>query len=427
MGVAFLERTITNKEVTYLRELARKQLAYANLPVMRERAEAWRRHNACAGARPMISFDYGSFRGDFLPELKCKSRDARGIETTLLLNTLNHEVINDDKVVPDFFPLSWRVGFERPGVKMNRTRGKDASGRDTKGYKTEKVFDSAGEALERLKPSVFSVDREGTHRYKETVEEVLGDILPVRIDNTSLRWTFGPSAVIVHMLGMEEMMIGMAEDPDEMRALYDFITEDMLRYAAWLETEGLLTLNNGNHYTGAGSWGFTDELPRTDHDPSGPVRARDLWVNMNSQETVGISARMYEEIVFPSYMRIAEAFGLGYYGCCEQVHDIWETCISRLPNLRKVSISPWCDEDRMGEYLRGGKVIYSRKPSPNFLGVAEYDEDGLRTHIIETLKAARGCTLELIFRDIYRLQRDPSRLGKATKLTRRLIDEYWKD
>ena len=71
----------------------------------------------------------------------------------------------------------------------------------------------------------------------------------------------------------------------------------------------------------------------------------------------------------------------------EPVDPIWDKCLSRLTNLRKVSISPWCNEEFMGERLRGSKVIYHRKPSPNFLGVDPVlDEDAFRAHIGKALR-----------------------------------------
>ena len=80
----------------------------------------------------------------------------------------------------------------------------------------------------------------------------------------------------------------------------------------------------------------------------------------------------------------------------------------------------------MGEALRGSGVIYSRKPSPNFIGVgAELDEEGFAAHISKTLTAARGCSAEIIFRDIYTLTGDRSKPGRAVQITRDLIDKLW--
>ncbi len=108
---------------------------------------------------------------------------------------------------------------------------------------------------------------------------------------------------------------------------------------------------------------FTDELPG--ETITGPG---DVWGFMDSQETVSISPKMFADFIFPAYQKVASTYGLLSYGCCEPVDPVWD-CIGSLDNLRKVSISPWCNEDIMAERLRGSRTIYHRKPSPNFLGV----------------------------------------------------------
>ncbi len=70
---------------------------------------------------------------------------------------------------------------------------------------------------------------------------------------------------------------------------------------------------------------------------------------------------------FPYYLEVSKLFVLLNYCCCEHINPIWEKYISKLLNLRKVSISPWCNEELMSEVLKGTKVIFHRKPSPNFI------------------------------------------------------------
>jgi len=101
--------------------------------------------------------------------------------------------------------------------------------------------------------------------------------------------------------------------------------------------------------------------------------------------------------------------------------------LSKLPNLRKLSISPWANEELMGQYLAGSKVIYFRKPRPHFLGVDRVlNEDGLREDIRRTLKAARGCKVEFAQRDVYTIHHDIGKAKRYIEIIREEIEDNWK-
>lgn len=88
-------------------------------------------------------------------------------------------------------------------------------------------------------------------------------------------------------------------------------------------------------------------------------------------------------------------------------------------NLRRVSISPWCNEEKMGEILRRSKIVYHRKPSPNFLGVGSaLDEEALRSHIRRTVNAAKGCNLEFTQRDVYTVGKDIGKVKRYVEIVR---------
>ena len=417
--------TITSDERRYLRELARKQAEYAVLPIMAERTALWYRHNALQGERPVVVMEMGTFERDMLPDPKCTSPAAIEIERSLLRPIISHEEIDDDKVVPDHFSVNWRISLDEFGIEIPTDRAEDAQGREI-AYHWQHPIKTLKQDFGKLKPATFRVDREGTLAWKAFAEEVLGDILPAVIKNNSLAWHAALCAKVVRLMSQEQMMYAMVDEPDELQTLMAYLRDNLLAYANWQEQEGLLVLNNGNDYTGAGSYGFTTELPTEGHKQTGQVTTHDLWLNINSQETVSISPRMYGRFVFPYYRDLCEPFGLVYYGCCEPVHDIWKDYVSKLPHLRKVSISAWCNEEFMGEALRGSQVIYSRKPSPNFVGVGTtFDAEGFRAHIEKTLRAARGCEAEIIFRDIYTVSGDRTKPGQAVRITREAIDALW--
>ena len=80
----------------------------------------------------------------------------------------------------------------------------------------------------------------------------------------------------------------------------------------------------------------------------------------------------------------------------------------------------------MGDALRKAPVIYSRKPSPNFLGVGrDLDEDAFRDYIAHTLRVAKGCEIEFIFRDIYTLEGNQGKVKKAVQIVRDLIETMY--
>lgn len=419
-----IDLSISGKERIYLRELAKKQLEYSQLPVMKERTKLWYSHNDLKGDKPLIVMETDYFNEDLLPVRVCESKAAREIETELLIHITNHELVNDDKVIPGSYSVNRQIKHRDFDMDHIIHRAIDSNGQNL-GYSFEHPMIDLKNDFHMIKNSVYNYDQEATKRHTEFMQDVLGDILKVEIVNNSILWIMTFTARVVNLLGLERLMYSMIDYPEETHKLFEFMLLDTFKYLDWQEENNLLVLDNNNTRSGPGTYGFTNNLPTSEYLKTGEVTTKDVWGCMNSQESVGLSPKMYEEFVFPTYKKAAERFGLIYYGCCEPVHEIWESCLSKIGNLRKVSISPWCNEEYMGEVLRGSNVIYSRKPSPNFLGLGSLDEDAFSAHIMKTLEAGRGCSMEIIFRDVYKLDGDKEKIGRAVNITRNLIEKYW--
>jgi hypothetical protein len=416
---------IPQHERKHLRELARRQADIAALSVMEERRQMWVDLNdKGAGSRPPVIIETGTFNREFMPEslFKCQTPDGRKIEEQLLRNIRNHELIADDKVIPNTFDIGWFVDIDPLGIQIERETADDAQG-IAAGYLFIHPIKDIKEDLHMLKPPRCTVDRESTMQWKACLEELLGDLLPVEIRSG----VFGSTMLtqnVIQLMGMEAFFLAMYDSPDEVHQLMATLRDGCMTVMRWAEEEGLLCLNNGNQASFGSSFNFTNKLPAREIEGR-PVKLCDMWGASNSQETVGVSPEMFHEFCFPYYRDVCAPMGLVYYGCCEPVDPFWSD-IKNLPHLKKVSISRWASEPFMGEALRGTDIVYSRKPDPNFLGVdVQLDEEAWARHIRKTLEATKEVGLEFIIRDVYTVHGNLENAKRAVEIARHEIDRNY--
>ena len=257
--------------------------------------------------------------------------------------------------------------------------------------------------------------------WKGYLEQVFAGRLPVEMRG-GFWWTAGLTQTLIELVGLDHMMMYLCTHPEGMHRIMAFLRDDQLAFIDWLESEHLFTLNNLNDYIGSGSMGYSKALPRPDWREGAPVRPCDLWLLSESQETASISPAMFEEFVFPYQLPIAERFGRLYYGCCEPMHLKWPV-VKRFPNLKRVSISPWCDQEFMAAAC-GREVVFSRKPNPTQVSMSTFDEGTVRADLLQTLEMARGCNIEIIMKDVHTLSGDHHRLKRWVELARQSIVEF---
>jgi len=412
-----MSSAISNKDRSILRDLAKKQLEYAKSEKNTDTIKLWYNHNAFNGERPMIHLELWTFQQEVIPKrLQCESERAREVESAIYRNFLNHEIFCDDFPVPDYFSLRKKIRMIPFGLNVETTQAQSSVGHQFKHYvqDLENDFEILGES--EIIDLTSEFDEE-----KSFFESIFGDIIPVKEVTDCISSV--PTQDIVHIMSMETMYFAMIDCPTLFHEMMKKYTADTLRYFRYLESEKLLNTTAYAENLGQGSWCFTNELPKNDHID---LRTTDLWGYMDSQETAAISPAMFEEFIFPYYKEISDNFGLLSYGCCEPVDTIWKNCISKMKNLRKVSISPWCNVNYMAEQLKGKNIVFHRKPSPNFLGVNKVlDEDVFREYIRQTLNSTKGCTLEITQRDVYTIHNDEHKARRYVEIIREEIDNCW--
>ncbi len=145
-----------------------------------------------------------------------------------------------------------------------------------------------------------------------------------------------------------------------------------------------------------------------------------MWGAATAQIFGSVSPAMHREFGLEHEKRWLSNFGLAYYGCCEPLHNKIRI-LQDLPNLRKISISPWADVPAAAELMRGRYVI-SLKPSPAVLAWQSFDPEAVRRELTDKLKAARGCNVEIILKDISTVHHEPKRLWEWARIARETIE-----
>jgi hypothetical protein len=170
------------------------------------------------------------------------------------------------------------------------------------------------------------------------------------------------------------------------------------------------------HCTGA----YTDELPAPGYNPQKP-RTKDLWTFGLAQMFSTVSPRMFKEFEVDYVSRICARFGLVYYGCCDPLDGKMNE-VRMIPNVRKISMSPWVNEERGAKEI-GRDFVYSRKPSPALLAVDNFKPEHVRESLTTTKKVCEkhGCPLEIILKDISTVRYQPERLFRWAAIAMQVV------
>jgi hypothetical protein len=146
-----------------------------------------------------------------------------------------------------------------------------------------------------------------------------------------------------------------------------------------------------------------------------------MWGCATAQIFGSVSPKMHWEFALKHELRWLERWGLTYYGCCEPL-DVKAGILRRIPNLRKVSVSPWANIERAVREL-GDRYVLSRKPNPAWLAEDTWRPQLAAADLADFLQRARGCNIEVILKDISTVRYQPQRLWEWEQLAMELVQD----
>ena len=329
---------------------------------------------------------------------------------------VGRELFDDDTPISKNLEVNIFGGVSVFGAKPKLTR-KDNSN----AFHIEPITDDIEKDFALFCGGSYRASLANTQESCNWVNEIIGDILPTKIVGSSLCGSI--TNPLVHLIGMENYYLAMYDAPDTLHKIMDMATKVYLDYYDYLEREGLLLPTNDFSGVAQESFAFTSELKREGKITS----TAQVWGFLESQETTAVSPNTYGEFVYPYLDRLVKRYGLLSYGCCERVDNLWEYYISRWQNLRKLSVSPFNDEHKVGEYLRSTKVIYYSKPRAEFVTEPSgLDEDALRKYFKELAECASGCLFEVAQREVGTIYGDFERGRRYVEIAKQTLEKYWK-
>ena len=400
----------SERERQLIRRLAGEVAQCAHSQENVDKKKRWIEHNAMRSREPMVLAYFERSWEEIIPPetLETQSPLLREVELELRKKLYQHRYVKDDAVVEDVYRMravyddhfDWGM---HPQRRETGTRGGT--------YEVVPVITCEEDvALLKSKCHDWDFDDAETQRRLDALNEVFGDLLPVRPSIP-----FYTSSIIfqlVPLYGLAELMTDLILEPERIHTIMTFMTDSLLHAFQRLEKEGRIISNNNGIFLPSGSFGFSDELKQEDQ---GPFLLSDLWGFADTQEFTDVSAEMWREFVFPYQKKLLKQFGLVYYGCCEKMDQKLDD-ILQLPNLRKVSVSPWTDIHLAAEKI-GSKAIYCRKPNPSQV-IYGFHPDQTREDLTQLKQTAGDCYLEVVLKDLHTCNGHPEHVLQWVELAK---------
>ena len=412
------EVILTSQEKDILRRLGDKISKISLLPIHREKAHLWQRMNDLSQERPMVwinEIPWHEMNVNDELTLLTTHPWARELEQNLRRTIYQWEHMPCDMIVNDYLdcPIVFHTtdfGIVEQVETVHVDEKNDIYSRHFK------IQIKEPEDIQKIKMPEITYLEKATQYSLDAMNDLFSDIIPVKRTAQTHIW-YTPWDFLIRWWGIEEAMIDLYIRPEMVHAAYERMVDAWMYELDQFENQNLLSLDCNNTRIGSGGYGYTSELPGQNFDPS-YVRAHNMWGCSNAQIFSSVSPEMHWEFAVEHDLRWLKRFGLTYYGCCEPL-DIKAEILSRIPNLRKVSISPWVDSKLAVESF-GDRYVLSRKPSPAVF--ITWNADNAKKQLKDFLDIAKGCNVELIMKDVSTVGYQPQILWEWAEIAMKVVN-----
>jgi len=407
-----------------LRRLASDLAEIAVLPVHKEKAILWQALNDLKSVRPMVWINEICWNEMNINEeltLQCEHPWARDQERDLRRTLYQWRHLPGDMIIDDYLASPLLFHSTDFGIMENVDVVKTAEDNDvvSRHFNIQiQDFDDLG----KIKMPQVTHNLEATKLHYQAMCDVYREIMPVRKVGQTHIW-FTPWDYLIRWWGIEQAMLDLIERPDLVHAAVERMVDAWVAELDQMEQMNLLSLDCNSTRVGSGGYGYTSQLPGAAFDPN-HVKSHNMWGCSNAQIFSEVSPKMHWDFALEHDLRWLKRWGLVYYGCCEPLSNKIDL-LRRIPNLRKISASPWCNTRPLVEKV-GPDYVMSRKPSPAIFAEEGWNPQRARAELVDFLEPARrlGGHVELIMKDISTVRRHPERLWDWARIAMEVAHEY---
>ena len=414
--------SLSSKDKEVLRKLGQQYMDIALLPVHKEKVELWKSLNKGKMQRPMVCIDqlpWNELNTD--DELTCFVEDPffREVEQDLRRKIYMWNHFPVDMVIEPYITIPKTIENSGYGLKEDSEIREVSEGSTAPARHFNRVLNDYDD-IEKIKDMEITVDNELSELHMQTAREVFDGIAPV-VQGHGIQFHLGVWDYLTTLLGVDNAYFEIVDRPEFIHACMERITDATI---AGIKQANELKLHNDISNTCHCSYVYTDELLPGFGEGKGPT-SENCWAFGMAQLFTSVSPKTTEEFELPYISRMAEYFGMIYYGCCDRLDDRMDI-IKRIPNVRKVSCSPWSNRKVFAEKIVD-KLIMSNKPSPEFIAVRTVDWDAVKADLKYTIDVAKAnnVNLEFILKDISTVNREPQRLTKWAEIAMELVQSEY--
>lgn len=412
---------VTAFERETLRTLAHQYMEIATLPIQRTKMEMWKNFNAVGNNRPMVTIDqipWHELNYDGSLDVVCTEPLLRSIEGNMRRTLYRWKHFPVDMVVEPFLIIPNCARNTGYGIAIEEeiVRTDQANGVVSHAFKNQLETD---EDLDKIKDMVITVDREKSAEWKTTISEIFEGIIPViQAGGVGVRLQIWD--VLAELMGVENIYFDLIDRPEFIHEIMERMTHSVLE---GIRQANELELINDHENSCHCAYIYTNEL-LSDFGAGLGANTKNAWGCSMAQLFTSASPETTKEFEIDYMSKITAMYGMFYYGCCERLDDRLDI-VQKLPNVKKISCSPWSNPENFAANL-DPKIILSNKPTPATLVTPSLDLDEIGKHITNISEIGRRnkINVEFLLKDISTVNYQPERITQWANTVMKVVEKY---